>query len=146
MTDIDPWEMDEDDPEAPWNRSPAEGMPETIRPGQIDIEFWKTGFQGERVLYDFTFTWDGGQEAEWSWDISTSNPGMSVMSSAPFYGTAKWDNGSSDVEITYSAAEFGLDDEETFRNLAPDDAALDKAQTWVDLAELIAGYCDGLIE
>ena len=146
MTDIDPWEMDEDDPAAPWNRSPAEEMPETITPGQIDIEFWKTGFEGERVLYEFTFNWGGGQQAEWSWDISTSNPGMSVMSSAPFYGTAKWDDDSGDVEISYSAPDFGEEGDETFGNAAPDSSALAKPQTWVDLAERIADYCDGLIE
>ena len=146
MTDIDPWEMDEDDPEAPWNKDPVEGMPDVIVPGPIAIEFWKIGFQDEHVVYDFFFTWGGGQEAEWSWDISISNPGMSVMSSAPFYGTAKWADGSDDVEITYSAAEFGEQGEETLGNAAPDSAALDKPQTWVDLAERIADYCDGLIE
>lgn len=103
-------------------------MPETITPGQIDIEFWKVGFQDERVLYEFTFTWDGGQEAEWSWDISMSNPDMSVMSSAPFYGNATWSDASQDVEITYSAADFGEEGEETFGNAAPDNAALDKAR------------------
>lgn len=143
---IDPWEMDEDDPAAPWNRSPVEGMPETITPGQINIEFWKIGFQDEHVVYDFTFTWDGGQEAEWIWDISMSNPDMSVMSSAPFYGTATWSDASQDVEITYSAPDFGEEGEETFANAAPDNAALDKPQTWVDLAEQIAGYCDELIQ
>ncbi|WP_059015782.1 hypothetical protein [Mycobacterium sp. M26] len=84
MTDVDPWEMDDDDPDAPWNRNPAERMPETITPGQIHIEFWSIGFQDEHVVHDFTFTWDGELEAEWLWDISSSNPGMSVMSSAPF--------------------------------------------------------------
>jgi hypothetical protein len=40
MTDIDPWEMDEDDPEAPWNKDPVAGMPETITPGRIKVQFW----------------------------------------------------------------------------------------------------------
>lgn len=146
MTDVDPWDMDTDDPEAPWNRSPVEGMPEVIKPGRIDIEFWKTGFSDEPVVYDFRFTWDGGQAAEWSWDISTSNPGMSVMSSAPFYGTATWSDESDDVEITYSASDFGLEGDETFANAAPSQATLDKPTTWVDLAEQIAGFCEGLIE
>ena len=146
MTDVDPRNMDDDDPKAPWNRSPVEGMPETITPGQIAIEFWKISFQDEHVVYDFFFTWDGGQDVEWSWDISTSNPGISVMSSAPFYGTATWSDDSDDLEITYSAPDFGEEGDETLTNAAPNNAALDQPQTWVDLAERIAGYCDGLIE
>ena len=134
--------MDDDDPDAPWNRSPVDGMPDTITPGRIAIEFWRNGFEGERVLYDFILTWNGGQDTEWFWDISAENPGMSVMSSAPFYGTANWADGSPDVDITYSAAEFDLEGEATLEDAAPDDDALDKPQTWVDLAY----YCDGLIE
>jgi len=146
MTDINPWEMDEDDPEAPWNRSPVEEMPEVIKPGQIQIKIWQTGFSGEPVLYNFVFTWHGGQEVTWFWDISSSNPGMSVMSSAPFSGTATWSENSDDVEITYSAADFGLDGEETLGDSAPCNAALDKPETWVDLAEQIAGLCESLLE
>lgn len=146
MTDIDPWEMDADDPKAPWNRDPVEGLPDTITPGQINIEFWKTGFEDEPVLYEFTFTWGGGNEAEWCWDISTSNPGMSVMSSAPFYGTATWSDGSSDVEITYSSPDFGEEGEETISGGSPTETTAAKPQTWVDLAGRIADYCDSLIQ
>lgn len=67
------------------------------------------------------------------------------MSSAPFYGTAAWSDDSDDVEITYSATDFGEEGEETLANAAPNRAALDTLQTWVDLAGEIAGFCDGLI-
>ena len=121
-------------------------MPEVISPGRIPIQFRRNGFDGEAVLYDFIFTWGGGNEADWFWDISPDNPGMSVMSSAPFGGTATWTPGSRYVEITYASSEFDFEGEETLLNAAPNHAALDKPQTWVDLADEIANYCYSLIE
>ena len=76
---IDPWEMDTDDPAAPWNRDPVDRMSDVITPGRIAIEFWQNGFDDEQVAYDFIFSWDGGPQADWLWDISASNPGLSVM-------------------------------------------------------------------
>ena len=141
----DPFEMDDDDPEAPWNKDPVEGLPAVITPGQIAIEFWKRGYNDEQVLYDFFFHWHGGREAEWIYDISMSNPDMSVMSSAPFSGTASWTDGSF-VETTYFAGDFGLEGEETILDSAPKDDELSKPQTWVNLAGYIAGFCDELIQ
>jgi len=142
MTDV--YDMDADDPEAPWNRDPAENLPEVIKPGPIFIELWKTGFKGEPLVFNFEFTWSGGREAEWFYDISTSNPGMSVMSSAPFTGTASWKRGTA-VRITYDSPDFGLEGKETFPDSAPKDDALSKPGTWVNLAQSIASYCDGLV-
>ncbi len=141
----DPFDMDDDDPEAPWNTDPVAGLPDVITPGQIAIEFWKRGYNDEPRLFDFFFHWDGGREAEWFYDISSSNPGLSVMSSAPFSGTASWKRGST-VRITYFAGDFGLEGKETFPNSAPKDDALSQPQTWVDLAADIAGFCDELIQ
>ncbi len=146
MLDIDPWSVDKDDPEAPWNRRPVEDMPETIRPGKIDILLWTIGVEVEPVAYEVTFTWHGGQAVDWCWDISDSNVGLSIMSSAPWYGTATWSDGCDAVEITYSADHFGLEGAVSLPNAAPNSQGLDQPQTWVDLAEKISNYCYGLIQ
>lgn len=52
------------------------------------------------MAHDAIFNWGYGKEADWFYDISDDNPGLSVMSSAPFTGTASWKNGTS-VETTY---------------------------------------------
>lgn len=142
MTDIDPWEMDEDDPEAPWNKDPVEGMPDVILPGRIKVQLWFYLGAEKPMAHDVIFTWGGGRAVDWFYDISDDNPGLSVMSSAPFTGEASWANGS-DMEITYSASEFGRAGE--LRRAAPKDDALNSPQTWVSLAEYIAGHCNGLM-
>lgn len=142
-------ELDEDDldddPNAPWNRDPVERMPAVIEPGQIFIEFWKNDFDGNPVAYDFVFNWDGGHTATWYYDISMSNDGMSVMSSAPIRGNVTWENGV-DVYVTIQSNEFDLDEEVTFAGRAPKDDAIQAPRTWVTLGRAIAGTADGYIE
>jgi hypothetical protein len=139
-------EFDDDDPNAPWNRDPAEGLPAKIEPGRIAMEFWeKNRFNGNQVVYDFIFTWHGGRQAEWYYDISIANAGMSVMSSAPIGGTATWENGT-DVEVTFKSDEFDLNEEMTLGGAAPKDDAVHSPRTWVDLGRYIAGEADALIE
>ena len=135
----------EDDPDAPWNRDPVEGLPAIIEPGRIPIEFWNNDFDGNPVAYDFVFTWDGGREAKWYYDISMSNDGMSVMSSAPIGGTARWENGT-DVEVTFKSDEFDVDEEMTLEGAAPKDETVHSPRTWVDLGRSIAGESDAFIE
>jgi hypothetical protein len=134
----------DDDPDAPWNRDPAEDLPAVVEPGTIKIIFWKSDFDGPPVAYDFIFTWGGGREADWYYDISPENPGLSVMSSAPISGTAKWREGN-DVEVEYSSTEFDLNDETTLVGLAPNDDELRDPRTWVKLGGFIAGLVDELI-
>jgi hypothetical protein len=138
-------ETDEDDPDAPWNRDPVEGLPAVIEPGRISIKFWNDDFDGNPVVYDFIFTWDGGRKADWFYDISMDNEGMSVMSSAPIGGTANWENGV-DVHVTVQSSDFDLDEEVTLRGVAPKDDATSEPRTWVDLGYAIAGEADGFIE
>ncbi len=135
---------DDDDPDAPWNRNPVEQMPTVIEPGRIGMRFWKSHYSGNQVAYDFIFTWGGGREAEWYYDIGMDNPGLSVMSSAPIRGTAKWKKGD-DVKVNYSSVEFGLNDKTTLKGVAPMDDALHLPRTWVDLGQEIASFVDGLI-
>lgn len=137
-------DFDEDDPNAPWNRDPGELLPAVIEPGRIPLRFWKSDFAGGWVLYDFVFTWNGGQEADWYYDISMENDGLSVMSSAPASGAATWIDGR-DVEITYRCAEFDLDDTAPLGRPAPAVDSLELPSTWVSLGSGIAGYIDGLI-
>ena len=144
MTDIDPWDMDEDDPEAPWNKDPVEGMPDVITPGRIKVQLWFYLGGEEQMAHDVIFNWGGGKVADWFYDISDDNPGLSVMSSSPFTGEASWENGS-DVEIKYTASEFGPAGEQTLGGAAPKDDALNSPQTWVNLATFIAGCCNGLM-
>lgn len=131
----------DDDPDAPWNRDPAEGLPALIEPGTIKITFWKGDFDGPPVAYVFIFTWGGGREAGWYYDISPENPGLSVMSSAPISGTAKWTEGD-DVQVEYSSTEFDLNDETTPERLAPNDDELRNPRAWVKLGGMIAGLVD----
>jgi len=133
--------MDIDDPAAPWNHKPVEFLPEVIAPGEIAIRFWEIREEYYPVAMDFSFTWDGGREAEWHYDISDINPGLSVGSSSPFSGEASW-GGGHDVEITYCAFDAGLAGVETLSGWAPHDDALSEPQTWVALAEEIAEFCD----
>lgn len=135
----------EDDPNAPWNCDPVERLPSVIEPGRIPIEFWNNDFDGNPVAYDFIFNWDGGREADWYYDISMSNDGMSVMSSAPIGGTATWQSGV-DVEVTFKSDEFDLDEEMTLEGAAPKDDAVHSPRTWVDLGRYIAGEADAFIE
>jgi hypothetical protein len=135
----------EDDPDAPWNRDPVEGLPAIIEPGRIPIKFWNDDFDGNPVVYDFIFTWDGGRKADWFYDISMDNEGMSVMSSAPIGGTANWENGV-DVHVTFQSCVFVLDEEATLGGIAPKDDATSEPRTWVDLGYAIAGEADGFIE
>ena len=144
MTELDPGEMDEGDPEAPWNKDPVEGMPGVIVPGHIKVQLWFFLGGEELMAHDVIFNWGGGKEADWFYDISDDNPGLSVMSSAPFTGTASWKSGTA-VETTYFAGDFGFKGETTVANSAPNDDALRKPQTWVGLAENIAGHCNGLM-
>ena len=142
-------ELDEDDPDddpnAPWNRDPVERLPSVIEPGRISMEFWNNDYNGNPVAYDFVFTWDGGRKADWYYDISMSNDGMSVMSSAPIGGTATWENGA-DVEVTFKSDEFDLDEEMTLAGAAPKDDAVHSPRTWVILGRHIAGQADAFIE
>lgn len=135
----------EDDPNAPWNRDPVEGMPAVIEPGRIRMVFWNRYFDGNPVAYDFIFTWDGGRKADWYYDISMDNDGMSVMSSAPIRGTANWENGA-DVHITVQSSAFDLDEKVVLKGMAPQDGAASEPRTWVDLGYAIAGEADGFIE
>jgi hypothetical protein len=134
----------DDDPDAPWNRDPVEDLPELIQPGTIKVTFWKGDFDGPPVAYDFIFTWGGGREADWYYDISPENSGLSVMSSAPISGTAKWTEGN-DVQVEYSSTEFDLNDETTLEGSAPDDGELRNPHTWVELGRIIAGLADDLV-
>lgn len=142
-------EIDEDDPDddpnAPWNRDPVERLPSVIEPGRISMEFWNNDSNGNPVAYDFVFTWDGGRKANWYYDISMSNDGMSVMSSAPIGGTATWEGGV-DVHVTVQSGDFDLDEEVTLGGIAPKDDATSEPRTWVDLGYAIAGEADGFIE
>lgn len=142
-------ELDEDDPEddpnAPWNRDPVEGMPAAIEPGRIHMVFWNSDFDGDPVSYDFIFNWDGGRKAEWYYDITMENDGLSVMSSAPIRGTANWENGA-DVYLTVQSSDFDLDEEVVLKGMAPKDDATREPRTWVDLGYAIAGEADGFIE
>ncbi|MFM8856516.1 MAG: hypothetical protein ACKOI2_04805 [Actinomycetota bacterium] len=134
----------EDDPNAPWNRDPIEGMPAVIEPGQIRMVFWNSFFDGDPVAYDFIFTWDGGRKADWYYDISMQNDGLSVMSSAPIGGTASWEDGV-DVHVTVQSSDFDLDEEVVFKGMAPKEDATREPRTWVDLGYAIAGEADGFI-
>jgi len=142
-------ELDEDDPDddpnARWNRDPVELLPSVIEPGRISMEFWNNDSNGNPVAYDFVFTWDGGRKADWYYDISMSNDGMSVMSSAPIGGTATWENGV-DVHVTVQSSDFDLDEEVTLGGIAPKDDATSEPRTWVDLGYAIAGEADGFID
>ena len=138
-------EIDEDDPDTPWNRDPVEGLPAVIEPGRISIKFWNDDFDGNQVGYDYIFTWDGGRTADWFYDISMDNEGMSVMSSAPIGGTASWENGV-DVHVTVQSSDFDLDEEVTLGGIAPKDDATSEPRIWVDLGYAIAGEADGFIE
>jgi hypothetical protein len=109
------------------------------------MEFWNNDSNGNPVAYDFVFTWDGGRKADWYYDISMSNDGMSVMSSAPIGGTATWENGT-DVEVTFKSDEFDLDEEMTLEGAAPKDDTVHSPRTWVDLGRHIAGEADAFIE
>ena len=135
----------EDDPDAPWNQDPVESMPAIIEPGEICMELWNNDSEGNPVAYDFIFSWGGGREADWFYDISMRNGGMSVMSSAPIGGTATWENGA-DVEVTFKSDEFELDEEMTLGGRAPKDDALHSPRTWVDLGRYIAGVAEGFIQ
>lgn len=146
MVDAGTEEVDADDPDAWWNRDPVDSMPEVIVPGRVEMRMWKPGYGDDPVAYDFAFTWAGGQEADFYYDISMENDGLSPGSSAPFIGTAAWSASGGNVTLTYRASEFGLDGEEVLAQAAPDGDALDRPQTWADLAERIAGFCDQLIE
>ena len=149
IADCEDDQLDEDDPEddpnAPWNRDPVEGMPAVIEPGRIRMVFWNSDFDGNPVAYDFIFTWDGGRKADWYYDISMDNDGMSVMSSAPIGGTANWENGV-DVHVTVQSSDFDLDEEVVLNGMAPKEDATPEPRTWVDLGYAIAGEADGLIE
>lgn len=141
-------ELDEDDPEddpnAPWNRDPVEDMPAVIEPGRIRMVFWNSDFDGNQVAYDFIFTWDGGRKADWYYDISMENDGMSVMSSAPIGGTATWEDGV-DVQVTVQSSDFDLDEEVVLKGMAPKEDEAHLPRTWVDLGYAIAGEADGFI-
>jgi hypothetical protein len=141
VTDINPFTMDIDDPAAPWNRDPVEFLPKFITPGRIAIRFWEIGEGDDPTALDFSFTWSGGREADWLYDISDKNPGLSVGSSSPFGGEASWGNGD-DVEITYRGFDAGVEGQETLCGSAPTDEMLTKPPTWVALAKEIAGICD----
>ena len=149
VADCEDDQLDEDDPEddpnAPWNRDPVEGMPAVIEPGQIRMVFWNSDFDGDPVAYDFIFTWDGGRKADWYYDISMENDGLSVMSSAPIGGTATWEDGV-DVHVTVQSSDFDLNEEIVLNGMAPKEDATPEPRTWVDLGYAIAGEADGLIE
>lgn len=147
--DLEDDELYEDDPEgdpnAPWNRDPVDGLPAVIEPGRIAIEFWqKERFSGEHVLYDFIFHWDGGRKAEWFYDISMQNPGLSPMSSAPIGGTATWENGV-DVHVTVKSDDFDLDEEIFLKDAAPKSDSIHTPRTWVDLGYEIADNAEDLL-
>lgn len=141
-------ELDEDDPDddpnAPWNRDPVEDMPAVIEPGRIRMVFWNSGFGEGSVAYDFIFTWDGGRKADWYYDISMENDGMSVMSSAPIGGTATWEDGV-DIHVTVQSSDFDLDEEAVLKGMAPKQDATREPRTWADLGYAIAGLADGFI-
>lgn len=136
--------LDEDDPNAPWHRDPVEGMPAVIEPGRIRMVFWNRYFDGDPVAYDFIFTWDGGRKADWFYDVSIENGGLSVMSSAPIGGTANWENGV-DVHVTVQSSDFDLDEEVVLTGMAPKDDATHEPRTWADLGRAVAGRADGFI-
>lgn len=142
-------QLDEDDPEedptAPWNRDPVEDMPAVIEPGRIPTVLWNSHFDGDPVAYDFIFTWDGGRKADWYYDISMENVGMSVMSSAPIGGAATWEDGV-DVYVTVQSSDFDLDEEVVLKGMAPQEDATREPRTWVDLGYAIAGEADGFIK
>ena len=134
----------EDDPNAPWNRDPVDRMPAVIEPGRIRMVFWNSSFDGDPVAYDFIFTWDGGRKADWYYDISMENDGMSVMSSAPIGGSANWENGV-DVEVSIQSSDYYLDEEVVLKGMAPHDDATREPRTWAHLGRAIAGEADGFI-
>jgi hypothetical protein len=107
--------------------------------------FWNSGFGGGPVAYDFIFTWDGGRKADWYYDISMENDGLSVMSSAPIGGSANWENGV-DVHVTVQSSDFDLDEEVILGGIAPKDDATSEPRTWVDLGYAIAGEADEFIK
>lgn len=106
--------------------------------------FWNSFFDGDPVAYDFIFTWDGGRKADWYYDISMENDGMSVMSSAPIGGSANWENGV-DVEVSIQSSDFDLDEEVVLKGMAPHDDATREPRTWAHLGRAIAGEADGFI-
>lgn len=139
-------EFDADDPNAPWKRDPVDGLPAVIEPGRIAMEFWwRDHFNGEHVLYDFIFYWHGGQEAEWFYDISMRNPGLSPMSSAPIGGSATWEDGV-DVLVTVKSDDFDLDEEVMLPGSAPNNDSIGAPRTWVDLGYEIARVAEGFLE
>ena len=106
--------------------------------------FWNSSFDGDPVAYDFIFTWDGGRKADWYYDISMENDGMSVMSSAPIGGSANWENGV-DVEVSIQSSDYYLDEEVVLKGMAPHDDATREPRTWAHLGRAIAGEADGFI-
>lgn len=92
--------------------------PNSIEPAASSIPFWRINGNGDEVGDDVVFTWEGGREVEWYEDISPKAEGLSVMSSAPFSGMARWVDGD-DVELTYSSSDFGIDGEDVLPGGVP---------------------------
>lgn len=132
-------DIDEDEP---WDHDPLDQLPAVIEPGGVELTLWSSRFSESPMAYDVSFTWDGHRDAEWYCDISMINPGLSVMSSAPFRGTAAWPDGR-DVAVTYCCDDMGLAGECTLAGVAPtaddpqSDAGMRQPQAWLDFAEAI---------
>ncbi|MGV0734567.1 hypothetical protein, partial [Mycolicibacter sinensis] len=70
----EPQHDDDDDPNAPWNQSAVERLPEVITPGEVPIQFWhRLSDEAKPIAFDFVFSWGGEREADWSYGISPDN-------------------------------------------------------------------------
>ncbi|MFW0793311.1 hypothetical protein AAFP30_05825 [Gordonia sp. CPCC 205515] len=141
-----------DEPEVePWDADPVDQLPAVIVPGQFGLTLWAVPYwTDEMMAWDVVFTWAGGREVEWYEDISMRTGGLSVMSSAPVYGTASWADGRN-LELTYSSSDLGLEGEDVLQGGAPtvndpdSDDMMSSPQVWVDFAETIVGFVHGLM-
>jgi hypothetical protein len=138
--------VDEDDPDYE-DEEPTtpDRIPELIEPGRMKFTFWSIDENGGEVGTDVILTWDGEQEVEWYEDISPETEGLSVMSSAPFRGTASWPNGR-DVAVTYSSSEFRMAGEDVLKKAAPISMSGDTRDVdeWTQFAQEIVELVEGL--
>lgn len=91
----------------PWQKDPADRLPDVIKPGRIKFTLWTDVPGGNRRAEDITLKWDGHHTAEWSEVISGANKDLDPVAGSPAWGVASWPDGR-DVLLTYTWDEFAL--------------------------------------
>lgn len=102
----------------PWQKDPADQLPEVIKRGQIKFTLWTDVLGGDQQAHDIAFKWDGRRTVEWFEDISAESGDLSPGSSSPTWGVASWPN-ERDVLMTYTWADFGLKGYARLAEVAP---------------------------